>query len=97
MLKEINHTLIHSELELIYREDALAIEAMSVEKIREALASLWEKKDDIERRLNRSPQKKGPLAVVEVECEFDELNKRIAKIRFQLRKLHTCIKSDSCI
>jgi chromosome segregation ATPase len=73
-------------------EWADGVESMSVAEMREVLASLRAQKDDIERRLNRAPPKGRSLATVrreqaEAEGELDALNRRIARIRIQLRKL----------
>jgi predicted nucleic acid-binding Zn-ribbon protein len=68
------------------------VESMSVAEIRDVLASMRAKKEDIERRLSSGQPKSRPLAVVrreqaEAEDELDTLNKRIARVRFQLRRL----------
>lgn len=59
--------------------------------MRQALAALRARKDDIERRMNALPQKGRQQAVVrreqaEAEGQLDELNQKIEKIHFQLTK-----------
>jgi hypothetical protein len=66
-------------------------DSMKVSEMKEALANLRREKDDLERRLNKAPEKGRLMAHVrqereERETELDHLVKRIAKIRFALRK-----------
>jgi CHASE3 domain sensor protein len=69
------------------------IESMSVPEMKDLLEILRTQKEDVERQLNRAPPKGRLMAHVrrekeEMEEELDGLSKRIAKIRFALRKLH---------
>jgi chromosome segregation ATPase len=68
-------------------------ESMKVSDMKELLASLRREKEELERKLNKAPEKGRLMAHVrqeqeEREGELDRLVKRIAKIRFELRKLN---------
>jgi chromosome segregation ATPase len=69
------------------------LESMSVPEMKDLLEILRAQKEEVERQLNKAPQKGRLMAHVrrekeEMEEQLDELNKRIAKIRFTLRRLH---------
>jgi archaellum component FlaC len=69
------------------------IDSMTVPEMKDLLDILRAQKDEVERQLNRAPQKGRSMAHVrrekeEMEEELEGLSKRIAKIRFALRKLH---------
>jgi hypothetical protein len=69
------------------------IDIMSTEERRDLLAVLRAQKEEVERRLNKAPEK-GRLAAhvrrdqEEREQELEVLNRRISKIRYALRKTH---------
>jgi hypothetical protein len=69
------------------------VESMSVPEMKDLLEILRAQKDEVERQLNKAPQKGRLMAHVrrekeEMEAELDGLSKRIAKVRFTLRRLH---------
>jgi chromosome segregation ATPase len=69
------------------------VESMTTEELKDLLSVLRMQREEVERRLNRAPEKGRLMAHVrmeqeEREHELDVLSKRIAKIRFALRKAH---------
>jgi hypothetical protein len=69
------------------------VNSMSVDEMKALLSVLRAQKEEVERRLNKAPEKGRLQAHIrreheEREHELDVLNRRIAKIRFSLRKAH---------
>jgi DNA repair exonuclease SbcCD ATPase subunit len=69
------------------------VDSMPVDEMKDLFSVLRSQKEEVERRLNKAPEKGRLQAQVrreheEQERELDTLTRRIAKIRFALRKLH---------
>jgi archaellum component FlaC len=69
------------------------VDSMSVDEMKDLLSVLRGQKEEVERRLNKAPEKGRLMAHVrreqeEKEHELDVLSRRIAKLRWALRKIH---------